>query len=71
MKYHTFKHLQIRERNEFLQDALREHNQNIVHTARALGMPRTALCRLVKQFGLIDGYGTRPPIPGPRPTPAA
>jgi hypothetical protein len=64
MTYRQFKKLQIRERNEFLSDAIRECSGNLSKTARVLAMQPFVLKRYAKQFELVEGYGSRRSTPG-------
>jgi DNA-binding NtrC family response regulator len=64
MTFDQFKRLQLRERNEFLTDAIHANHGNLSKTARELQMPPFVLKRHVKRFRLIDGYGSRKPIRG-------
>jgi DNA-binding NtrC family response regulator len=62
--YAQFQRLQIRERNEFLQDAIQAHHGNLARAATALKMPPFVLKRYVKRYQLVPGYGSRRPIRG-------
>src|SRR5436309_3083892 len=47
-------------KREFLEEALAAHNGNRTHTARTLGLQRTYLLRLLREFGLNQpGNGRR------------
>lgn len=50
----------------FLARALQAHNGNRTHTARALGLQRTYLTRLLREFGLA---APKPPRPRPKAPP--
>ena len=60
----TYHEAVARFKREFLDEALRSHGGNRTRTARTVGLQRTYLLRLLRDFGLTQpGSGKR--IPGP------
>jgi DNA-binding NtrC family response regulator len=60
-KYHA---AVARFKREFLQEALAAHNGNRTRTARTIGLQRTYLLSLIREFGLSQpGNGSRRPRP--------
>ena len=49
-------------KREFLEEALAAHNGNRTHTARTLGLQRTYLLRLIREFGLNQPSNSEPRI---------
>ena len=49
-------------KREFLEEALAAHNGNRTHTARTLGLQRTYLLRLIREFGLNQPSNGKPRI---------
>jgi hypothetical protein len=64
MTFAQFRRLQLRELNEFLADSISANYGNLAKASRSLRMHPFVLKRHVKRYGLVSGYGSRPPIRG-------